>query len=310
MKVVNALLAVIAAATVAVQAGHIDILASRHNHLARAPAAAPTTRKTCRSTANNTKKPKTKPAPKPAAPKTTPSSGNSGGTAGGGGGPGHIIADVKSSCGNPGATAKTTKTTGPNGSINWLNCGINNGGWRPADIHVSNLVSVDLSEALKDPNSPFKACSSYVSMFEQYGNEFGVPAILLASFAMQESSCNPATVGGGGEQGLMQITKDKCGGAPGGNCRDPRFNIRTGAHFFSQTLADNGGNVLTSIGMYNGWYPGLTYAKATAARHSSCCRCQNNLDYLHQFLNGWLQNIDAYSSSLRLGEYFNLDVCN
>ena len=38
---------------------------------------------------------------------------------------------------------------------------------------------------------------------------------------MQESSCNPHTVGGGGEQGLMQITKDKCGGAPGGNCQDP-----------------------------------------------------------------------------------------
>lgn len=38
---------------------------------------------------------------------------------------------------------------------------------------------------------------------------------------MQESSCNPETVGGAGEQGLMQITKDKCNGAPGGNCRDP-----------------------------------------------------------------------------------------
>lgn len=37
---------------------------------------------------------------------------------------------------------------------------------------------------------------------------------------MQESSCNPGTVGGAGEQGLMQITKDKCGGAPGGNCKD------------------------------------------------------------------------------------------
>ena len=34
---------------------------------------------------------------------------------------------------------------------------------------------------------------------------------------MQESSCDPSTVGGAGEQGLMQITKDKCGGAPNGN---------------------------------------------------------------------------------------------
>lgn len=38
---------------------------------------------------------------------------------------------------------------------------------------------------------------------------------------MQESSCKADTVGGAGEQGLMQITKDKCGGAPGGNCMDP-----------------------------------------------------------------------------------------
>jgi hypothetical protein len=44
---------------------------------------------------------------------------------------------------------------------------------------------------------------------------------MLASFAMQESSCIPTTVGGAGEQGLMQVTVDKCGGAPGGNCQDP-----------------------------------------------------------------------------------------
>lgn len=44
---------------------------------------------------------------------------------------------------------------------------------------------------------------------------------MLASFAMQESSCVPSAVGGAGEQGLMQITVDKCGGAPDGNCQDP-----------------------------------------------------------------------------------------
>lgn len=38
---------------------------------------------------------------------------------------------------------------------------------------------------------------------------------------MQESSCDPSTVGGAGEQGLMQLTKDKCGSAPDGNCKDP-----------------------------------------------------------------------------------------
>ena len=44
---------------------------------------------------------------------------------------------------------------------------------------------------------------------------------MLAAFAMQESSCNPNTVGGAGEQGLMQLTKDKCGDAPNGDCKDP-----------------------------------------------------------------------------------------
>ena len=44
---------------------------------------------------------------------------------------------------------------------------------------------------------------------------------MLAAFAMQESTCNADTVGANGEQGLMQLTADKCGGAPGGNCKDP-----------------------------------------------------------------------------------------
>lgn len=44
---------------------------------------------------------------------------------------------------------------------------------------------------------------------------------------MQESSCNADTVGEGGEQGLMQISGDKCDGAPKGNCLDP---VRALAH--------------------------------------------------------------------------------
>jgi len=49
---------------------------------------------------------------------------------------------------------------------------------------------------------------------------FAVPRMLAISIAMQESTCNPNVEGGGGEQGMMQITKDKCGDAPGGNCKD------------------------------------------------------------------------------------------
>lgn len=36
-----------------------------------------------------------------------------------------------------------------------------------------------------------------------------MPSILVASFAMQESGCKPDEQGGGGEQGIMQISQDK-----------------------------------------------------------------------------------------------------
>ncbi|KAF8070644.1 glycoside hydrolase family 23 protein [Lyophyllum atratum] len=240
----------------------------------------------------------TSPKPKPTS-NQPPKSSNTGG-----------LLNVKSSCGTIGATRQTSRTSGPNGSIDWLNCGLTEGGWNPPFIKVTDVIAVPLSTAINSGKGPFLACSKYVHLFEQYGGQFNIPAIMLASFAMQESSCNPNTVGGAGEQGLMQITKEKCAGAPGGNCRDPDFNIRTGAKYFADTLKNNGGDLLLSIGSYNGWHKGLTFGKATAAAKTSCCTCQNNCDYLHQFLNGWLQNMNAYDSNFRLGKFFNLDVCN
>jgi len=103
----------------------------------------------------------------------------------------------------------------------------------------------------------------------------------------------------------MQLSQDKCGDAPDGNCKDPNYNIKTGAKFFSDTLAANNGNVLLTVGNYNGWSAGMTEAQATAAADTSCCRCQNNLDYLDQYFNGWLQNTPADG----LGKFFNLANC-
>jgi hypothetical protein len=125
---------------------------------------------------------------------------------------------------------------------------------------------------------------------------------------MQESFCNPSAVGGAGEQGLMQITRDKCVGAPKGNCQDIDFNIKTGSGYFVSLLAANNGDIFATIGEYNGWRRGMTFSDATSAAHTSCCRCQNNLDYVHQFANGWLQGNNAYQAGL--GKYFNLEVCH
>lgn len=70
----------------------------------------------------------------------------------------------------------------------------------------------------------------------------------------------------------------------------------TGAQYFSNNLNSNGGDLLLTIGEYNGWFKGMTYVslwvltlaygfitkyvqdQATAAGDTSCCRCQNNLD--------------------------------
>jgi len=137
---------------------------------------------------------------------------------------------------------------------------------------------------------------------------YGVPPILIASFANQESGCNPSTLGGGDEQGMMQITPDKCGGAPGGNCLDVDYNIHTAVAYFATQLTANNGSLLHAMGAYNGWFPGMTITAATAAANTPCCRCQQNLDYIHQMCNGWMQGLDVYADGM--GSYFNLAVCD
>jgi hypothetical protein len=121
------------------------------------------------------------------------------------------------------STEEVTALSGPNGHIDWLNCGFEaDHGWQPPYIRMEDIITHSLSSAYTKPGSPFKACSQYIWIFEKYGGQYNIPPILLASFAMQESSCQPDVVGGGGEQGLMQISGEKCIGAPIlGGCRDP-----------------------------------------------------------------------------------------
>lgn len=151
-----------------------------------------------------------------------------------------------------------------------------------------------------------------VISFDKYAAEYDIPAILIASIAMQESTCNKdgelystyraflssqeelntvyvqilsfsASGDNGGAHGLMQITSDKC--TSGISCSDPDYNVKTGTKYLKDRLDANDGNILLALGQYNGWYKGLTVAKATAIK-DSCCQCQNNINYHMQMLNG------------------------
>lgn len=214
---------------------------------------------------------------------------------------GHGLFGVKDKkCGPSGATTRSTVGGGPNGKESWLTCGISKShptrGWTPPRVTLKQIKTISLTSAMKLPNSPFQACKPFVPKFNSIGKSLGLPPILLAAFAMQESSCDPTTSGDdGGAFGLMQITQDKCHGAPKGNCNDVDFNIRTGAKYFAQVLKESDYNLLVAIGQYNGWNPGMSYKSANAIKHV-CCPCVNNLDYLHQMLNFWVLGKDGSSA--------------
>ncbi|WVQ98292.1 hypothetical protein IAU59_005415 [Kwoniella sp. CBS 9459] len=188
----------------------------------------------------------------------------------------------------------------PNGAEGWLNCGLDGAGWNPPMVTVDQLIASDLHA-----DGIFAPCGPYIDKFNQYAGQYGLKGIMLASFAMQESTCNPSATGGNGEAGLMQLASMNCGGAPGGNCYDVDFNIQRAAELFSNLINSNGGNVLLAIGSYNGWSKGLTIAQATAAANEGRCRAQNNLDYIYQYCNGWMLGKSGYE----LGSYFNLKHC-
>ena len=104
----------------------------------------------------------------------------------------------------------------PNGSEDFLTCGISRSnpgaGWvslqpsshraarfnaatladsvllqSPPNAKLSDLSFVSIEEAMSK-NSVWAPCGQYISTFEKYGNEMGIPPIMLASFALQEST--------------------------------------------------------------------------------------------------------------------------
>ncbi|KAK4703623.1 P-type Cu+ transporter, partial [Phenoliferia sp. Uapishka_3] len=162
---------------------------------------------------------------------------------------GGLIGFVSSNCGPSGANAES-----PNGAESFLSCGLSKSnptaGWTPPKgITLSHLKTVSIEAAMAS-NSVWAPCKPYISLFEKHASANGLPPILLAAFALQESTCNPSVSGdNGGAFGLMQITKDKCGGQGAAGCSSPDYNIRTAAEYFSSQLSSAGGELLPALAL-------------------------------------------------------------
>ena len=66
-----------------------------------------------------------------------------------------------------------------------MNCGLTEGGWNPPQVTVNDVVTVNLYDALKDPNTPFKACSKYIDTFVNYANQHGSESIVPCSITVR-----------------------------------------------------------------------------------------------------------------------------
>jgi hypothetical protein len=131
---------------------------------------------------------------------------------------------------------------------------------------------------------------------------------------MQESSCNANA--GGPTPGLMQVS---CDNYPNGQCTGSLAdNVNAGAQYLRAMLDQNGGNAIQAIGSYNGWFTagsglngnrGLTVDYPCSAEGQSNGEPQN-LDYLHQVINGWFTGQNVYGDQSWIGEYHCQGQCN
>lgn len=68
-------------------------------------------------------------------------------------------------------TAQVNVAAGPNGHINWIDCGISStnksddSGWSPPNVQLAEMVYMNLSTALKSSSTVFSACNAYLANF-------------------------------------------------------------------------------------------------------------------------------------------------
>lgn len=56
----------------------------------------------------------------------------------------------------------------PNGSEDWLNCGLDGAGWTPPTVTVDELIAAELTT-----DGVFSPCADYVDLFNQYAEQYG-----------------------------------------------------------------------------------------------------------------------------------------
>jgi hypothetical protein len=109
----------------------------------------------------------------------------------------------------------------------------------------------------------------------------------------------------------MQVA---CENYPDGRCtKDVAKNVEAGTVFLRKQLDASNNNAIKAIGNYNGWFTaaeadgknggkGLTegYPCSEEGRHNGD---PQNLDYLHQTLNGWFVGLDPQGEDSWIGEY-------
>ncbi|KAJ9128240.1 hypothetical protein QFC24_000532 [Naganishia onofrii] len=190
--------------------------------------------------------------------------------------------DVGSSCGASDPTPEF-----PNGSEDWVNCGMRSaGGWQPPKLTFDDIRVGDATKL----QAMYPKCAEFFDIMTQVSAETSVPAQLLLSIAIQESGCRKDVRGGGGEMGLMQAAANRCASGNIASCMEPYNNIKLGADIFNEKLSLSGGNVIQAIGMYNGWDVGMTY---DGAHNGKECSHNRNRDYVHSIVNGYMQGTDS-----------------
>ncbi|KAF7557250.1 hypothetical protein G7Z17_g843 [Cylindrodendrum hubeiense] len=205
---------------------------------------------------------------------------------------------------------------GPNGSESWLNTGLDADGWNPPFLDINNLTHISLEDYY---NGAGQACQQYDAFFQSSGEKYSIDPAILAFIAMQESSCNADE--GGYTPGLMQCDPSNCQNGQS-SCQYPiQDNVDCGANVLKNALDNANGNAIRALGSYNGWftaedYTGLNGGKGITEDYPCSGEGQQNgspqnLDYLHEVLNGWFQGYDIYGNDANLGGSYECEgTCN